>query len=61
MIAAAAAGAGAQALLEGVPTIVRFLVTTGVIVGMVGLLLAYTQGLTPKTVIRALRGEPSAS
>ena len=55
--AAAGVGAGVQSLLDAVPRLVRFGITTTVIVTTAGLLLAYTQGLSPRTVIQSLRGK----
>ncbi|MGE0550338.1 MAG: oligosaccharide flippase family protein [Kofleriaceae bacterium] len=59
MIAAGCVGAGIHALLGELPALARFVVTTIAIAGATGLLLAYTQGMSPRTMVRALKGRPA--
>jgi O-antigen/teichoic acid export membrane protein len=60
MIAAALIGLGPHYLIRGIPAGVRLIITSASIVVVTGLLLAYTQGLSLRTAIRALRGDPKA-
>jgi len=61
MIAAALIGLGPHHLLTGIPAGVRLLITSGVIILVIGALLAYTQGLSLRTAVRALKGDPNAA
>jgi hypothetical protein len=61
MIAAAAIGLGPHHLMAGLPVGVRLLITSVVIVGATAVLLAYTQGLSLRTAVRALKGDPQAA
>jgi O-antigen/teichoic acid export membrane protein len=61
MIAAALIGLGPHHLITGIPSGVRLLITTSVIVVVTGVLLAYTQGLTLRTAMRAMKGDPNAN
>jgi PST family polysaccharide transporter/lipopolysaccharide exporter len=61
MLAAALIGLGPHYLLSGIPAGLRLLITSGVIVLVTGLLLAYTQGLSLRTAMRALKGDPKAA
>jgi O-antigen/teichoic acid export membrane protein len=61
MIAAALLALGPHYLITGIPAGVRLLITSGVIVGVTAVLLAYTQGLGLRTAIRALKGDPQAA
>ena len=60
-IAAAVAGLGAHRLLAEQAAWVRLLVTTITIVGVTGVLLAYTQGLSIRGAARALKGDETKS
>ena len=60
MVAAGAVGFGVHLLLSGQGHALRLIVTAIVVVGVTGLLLAYTQGLSIRTAQRAMRGEPTA-
>jgi hypothetical protein len=60
MIAAALVGLGPHHLITGIPAGVRLLITSGVVVLVTGALLAYTQGLSLRTAVRALKGDPKA-
>ncbi len=61
MIAAAVVGLGVHHLFGSLPAGVRLLATIVVIVTATGVLLAYTQGLSLRTAIRALKGDPKAA
>ncbi|MGE3545227.1 MAG: hypothetical protein AB7L28_14920, partial [Kofleriaceae bacterium] len=61
ILAAGCIGAGAHALMGGIPALARFVLTTIAIAGAAGVFLAYTQGLSPRTLIRALKGEAAAA
>jgi len=52
---------GAHYLLPDVTAGIRLLVTAGIVVVVAGLLLAYTQGLSLRTAMRAMKGEPDAT
>jgi O-antigen/teichoic acid export membrane protein len=54
--AAAIVGAAIQSMTGTLAPVVRLVITSIVIAGTTLVLLAYTQGLSPRTVIRALRG-----
>ena len=56
MIAAAAAGWGTRSLVIDQMPVIRLGATAVAIVLAAGLLLAYTQGLSPRTALRSLRG-----
>jgi O-antigen/teichoic acid export membrane protein len=60
MIAAAIIGLGPHHLITGIPAGVRLLITSAVIVAATAALLAYTQGLSLRTAIRAMKGDPTA-
>jgi len=60
-IAAAVAGLGSHRLLAEQAAWVRLLVTTITIVGVTGVLLAYTQGLSIRGAARALKGDETKS
>jgi O-antigen/teichoic acid export membrane protein len=60
MVSAAMVAFGVHFLLGDQPPWLRLLITTGVVLGMTAMLLAYTQGLSLRTARRALRGEPTA-
>jgi PST family polysaccharide transporter len=60
MIAAAIIGLGPHRLLAGLPAGARLLITSGVIAAVTAALLAYTQGLSLRTAIRAMKGDPTA-
>ncbi|HSJ99797.1 MAG TPA: oligosaccharide flippase family protein [Kofleriaceae bacterium] len=61
MIAAAVIGIGPHYVMAGVPAGLRLLITSVVIVGVTAVLLAYTQGLSLRTAVRALKGDPQAA
>jgi len=54
---AMAAGFGARWAMQGAAPAPRFFVVAGVILAVLGLLLAYTQGISPRAISRALKGE----
>jgi PST family polysaccharide transporter len=58
MIAAGVAGLGVHRLFTGQAPWIRLLVTTIAVVGVTGVLLAYTQGLSLRGAARALKGDP---
>jgi len=58
MVASGGVGFGVDHLLAGQAASLRLLATTIAIVVSAGLLLAYTQGISLRTVRRALRGDP---
>ncbi len=58
MLAAGLVGGVAHWLAGGLPHGLRLLITSGTIVGVAGLLLAYTQGLSIRTAKRALKHIP---
>ncbi|MBK9032837.1 MAG: oligosaccharide flippase family protein [Myxococcales bacterium] len=58
IVAATVAGEGTKWALAGAPLAVRMVGVTVVIVGVAGVLLAYTQGLSPRRARAAMRGEP---
>lgn len=60
MLGATAIGLGSHTLTSDIPAGLRLLLTSIVIVGATGLLLAYTQGLSLRTAKRALQGDPTA-
>jgi PST family polysaccharide transporter/lipopolysaccharide exporter len=61
MIAAALIGLGPHHLITGIPAGLRLLVTSVVIILVTAFLLAYTQGLSLRTAMRALKGDPKAA
>lgn len=61
MIAAALIGLGPHHLITGIPAGLRLLITSCVIVLVTGALLAYTQGLSLRTAMRAMKGDPKAA
>jgi|JI10StandDraft_1071094.scaffolds.fasta_scaffold00098_46 O-antigen/teichoic acid export membrane protein len=58
ILAAAAVGQGVKWAMMGTPLAVRLPAITVAIVGVAGVLLAYTQGLSPARARAALRGAP---
>jgi len=60
MIAAGLVGWGVHTLLTGQVSWLRLSATAVVIVGVTGLMLAYTQGISIRSAKRAMRGEPTA-
>lgn len=59
MLAAGLIGLGPHHLITGVPAGVRLLITSGAVVAVAAVLLAYTQGLSLRTAKRALQGDPT--
>ena len=59
VIAATVVGEGVKWALGGAPMALRMIAITVSIVGVAGVLLAYTQGLSPRRAKAAMRGEPA--
>jgi O-antigen/teichoic acid export membrane protein len=59
IIGGAIVGAGVHAAIGGFPVAARLLISTVVVVAVSGVLLAYTQGLSPRRARAALRGQPA--
>lgn len=60
MIAGGLVGEGVHWALGGVTTVIRLGVSSGVIVVVIGLLLAYTQGISIRSVMKGMKEPPSA-
>ncbi len=58
MVASGAAGAGVHLALAATAPSIRLIATTLAIMASAALLLAYTQGISLRTVRRAMRGDP---
>ncbi|HVV83911.1 MAG TPA: lipopolysaccharide biosynthesis protein [Kofleriaceae bacterium] len=58
IVASGAAGYGVRWLVRDLPIAVRMGACTATVVGLVGLLLAYTQGLSLRTARKAMHGQP---
>ncbi len=57
-VAATVVGLGVELALAGAPAAARLVSATAAIVGVFGMLLAYTQGLSIRGAMKALRAEP---
>ena len=60
MIGAGLVALGVHRLLGGVPPWARLSITTGVVLLVTGLLLAYTQGISLRTAKRALSADSAS-
>jgi O-antigen/teichoic acid export membrane protein len=58
MVGAALVGMVVHWAFGGFPQVVRLLVSTGAIVAAIGLLLAYTQGISVRSMMRSMKDEP---
>jgi hypothetical protein len=58
MVVAGGAGAGMRAVVLDMPPALRLGVTAATIVLVAGMLLAYTQGISLRTALRALKDPP---
>jgi hypothetical protein len=60
MVVSGLAAAGVRYLLGDVPPVITVAVTAATVVLVAGLLLAYTQGLSLRSVMRSLKDQPTA-
>lgn len=58
MIGAGLVGEGVHWALKSLPTVIRLGVSSGVIVVVTGLLLAYTQGISIRSIMKGMKSDP---
>lgn len=58
MIVAGLVGEGVHWALSSLPTVIRLGVSSGVIVVVTGVLLAYTQGISIRSIMKGMKNEP---